>query len=195
MSGTAVALKNAGCALVGGHTCEAKELGVGLAVVGRMPGGVAAVLRKDALRQGDALVLTKPVGTGTLFAADMRAKARGPWVKAALRGMATSNGPSATILRDHGALACTDVTGFGLVGHLLEMCRGSNSFAAIDLEKVPLYDGALECLAMGITSSLQPANTRLRRAIANHDSVCSHRAYPLLFDPQTSGGLLGAMPK
>merc|ERR1712048_84655 len=83
------------------------------------------------------------------------------------------------------------------VGHLLEMCKASKVFVAVDIDAVPLYDGALECVGMGITSSLQPANTRLRRAIANHDAaqVRLHGAYPLLFDPQTSGGLLAALPK
>jgi len=195
MAGAASALREAGCALVGGHTCEAKELGLGMAVTGYMPGGSKAAMRKDALQAGDALLLTKPIGTGTLFAADMRAKARGPWVIDALQSMGTSNGAAASIVHEHGALACTDVTGFGLAGHLLEMCRGSKAFVALDLEKVPLYEGALDCLRMGITSSLQPANVRLRRAVANHDAVCGHASYPLLFDPQTSGGLLAAVPK
>lgn len=195
MSGAASALREAGCALVGGHTCEARELGLGLSVTGKMAGGAEETLRKDALREGDALILTKPIGTGTLFAADMRAKARGPWVAAALRSMSSSNGRAASIVRAHGASACTDVTGFGLVGHLLEMCRGSEATVALDLPRVPLLDGAMDCLAMGITSSLQPANTRLRRAVSNHDAVCKHAAYPLLFDPQTSGGLLAAVPK
>merc|ERR1712039_1090173 len=100
-------MRDAGCALAGGHTCEARELGLGLAVVGRMPGGTAAAMRKDALSQGDCLVITKPIGTGTLFAADMRAKARGPWVITALHSMATSNGPASQTLREHGARACT----------------------------------------------------------------------------------------
>jgi len=197
MSGAAVALKAAGCALVGGHTCEAKELGLGMAICGRLPGGGEQAMKKGGMKQGDVLVLTKPLGTGTLFAADMRAKARGPWIMAALESMCTPNSKPAGILRKHGAMACTDVTGFGLVGHLLEMCRGSESLVAVDIEKVPLYEGAQECVAMGITSSLQPANTRLRRAVANHDdtSVHKHPAYPLLFDPQTSGGLLAAVPK
>jgi len=77
------------------------------------------------------------------------------------------------------------------------MCRASEVFVAVDINAVPLYEGALDCLGMGITSSLQPANTRLRRAIANHDAkeIHGHVAYPLLFDPQTSGGLIAAVPK
>eukprot|EP00931_Biecheleriopsis_adriatica_P055737 TRINITY_DN33020_c0_g1_i1.p1 TRINITY_DN33020_c0_g1~~TRINITY_DN33020_c0_g1_i1.p1 ORF type:complete len:952 (-),score=188.51 TRINITY_DN33020_c0_g1_i1:44-2845(-) len=195
MSGAASALREVGCALVGGHTCEARELGLGFSITGRLPGGSSQALIKGALQEGDALILTKPLGTGTLFAADMRAKARGPWTAAALRSMATSNSRPSEVLRAHGAKACTDVTGFGLVGHLLEMCKGSGATASIDLQSVPLYEGALECLEMGIESSLQPANTRLRRAVANHEEIRTKVAYPLLFDPQTAGGLLAAVPQ
>ena len=120
MAGAASALKRAGCALVGGHTCESHELGLGFAISGRLPGGSSTAMTKVAMRPGDALVLTKPLGTGTLFAADMRAKARGPWIAAALRSMTASNKDAAAVLRSQGALACTDVTGFGLIGHLVD---------------------------------------------------------------------------
>lgn len=195
MSGAASALRDVGCALVGGHTCEARELGLGFSVTGRLPGGSKAALTKGALKPDDALILTKPIGTGTLFAADMRAKAHGPWIISALQSMATSNSKAAEVLREHGSSACTDVTGFGLVGHLLEMCKSSETCATIDLPNVPFYDGALECIRMGIASSLQPANTRLRRAVSNHEEVRGIEAYPLLFDPQTAGGLLAAVPR
>jgi len=194
MAGAAHALRQVGCALVGGHTSESRELGLGFAISGRLPGGSSTAMTKLALKPGNALILTKPLGTGTLFAADMRAKARGPWIAKALHSMATSNSGAADLLRGKGSRACTDITGFGLIGHLLEMCRQSGVQVVLDLAKIPLYDGALECLNMGIESSLQPANVRLRRAVANHDEVKAHPAYPLLFDPQTSGGLLAAVP-
>lgn len=194
MSGAASALRDVGCALVGGHTCEARELGLGFSIAGRLPGGSNAALTKAAMKPDDTLILTKPLGTGTLFAADMRAKARGPWIIPALRSMSTSNSKASEVLLAHGATACTDVTGFGLVGHMFEMCKSSKVEAAIHLPSVPLYEGALACLEMGIASSLQPANTRLRRAIMNHEEVRRLAAYPLLFDPQTSGGLLAAVP-
>ena len=120
MAGAASALKAVGCALVGGHTCESRELGLGFAIFGRLPGGSTTAMTKMSMRPGDVLILTKPLGTGTLFAADMRAKARGPWIAAALRSMALSNGPAAEMLRAQGAKACTDVTGFGLIGHLVD---------------------------------------------------------------------------
>ena len=92
-------------------------------------------------------------------------------------------------------MACTDVTGFGLIGHLLEMCTQSKVTVTLHLEQVPLYEGAKDCVEMGIESSLQKANLRLRRAVKTSDAVRSHPAYPLLFDPQTSGGLLASLPK
>ncbi|CAK9089316.1 unnamed protein product [Durusdinium trenchii] len=192
MAGASTALKSVGCALVGGHTCEARELGLGFAVTGQLEENA---MKKSSMKPGDALVLTKRLGTGTLFAADMRAKARGVWVAEALRRMASSNGPAAKILHGHGANACTDVTGFGLIGHLLEMCSQSQLEATVELSKVPLYEGALETMAMGIESSLQVANVRLRRAVKSTEEVRARAAYPLLFDPQTSGGLLASLPK
>ena len=97
--GVAAQVGEAGCALVGGHTCEAKECGLGFAVVGVLPQGAAA-LTKGGGRPGSVLVLTKPLGTGVLFAADMRAKARGPWIAAALSTMQKSTKTSSTFVND-----------------------------------------------------------------------------------------------
>lgn len=192
MAEASVALKSVGCALVGGHTCEAKELGLGFSVCGTSE---SSVMKKSLMKPGDALILTKPLGTGALFAGDMRAKARGPWIQQAVRSMATSNGKAAKILHSKGSVACTDVTGFGLIGHLFEMCSQSEMQVQIQLQKVPFYQGAIDCVEMGIESSLQVSNVRLRRAVKSQEQVRSHPAYPLLFDPQTAGGLLAAVPK
>jgi selenide, water dikinase len=90
--------------------------------------------------------------------------------------------------------AATDVTGFGLRGHLVEMVRASDVDVTIAIERVPLLEGARETVALGIFSSLQPQNVRLRRAIRELETVATHPVYPLLFDPQTAGGLLAAVP-
>lgn len=192
MAGAMVVLNDANAALVGGHTSEGAELALGFAV-----NGIAdreQILRKSGMREGDVLVLTKPLGTGTLFAADMQQKARGRWIEAALKSMIQSNRQAAEALYAHGATACTDVTGFGLLGHLVEMIKPSAVDVEIDLAALPLIDGALETVAMGILSSLQPANLRLRRAIANMEEAITSPVYPLVFDPQTSGGLLASLP-
>jgi selenide,water dikinase len=108
--------------------------------------------------------------------------------------MVQSSGPAAHILRRHGAHAATDITGFGLVGHLVEMVRASDVDVTLALTQVPVLAGARETVERGILSSLQPQNVRLRRAICNQASAASHPLYPLLFDPQTAGGLLAAVP-
>ena len=192
MTGANEMLREAGCALVGGHTSEGAELSLGFSVNGLIARD--AVLRKGGLLPGDALIITKPIGTGTLLAADMRGKAKARWVMGAIAHMVQSNKAGAAILEAHGAHAATDVTGFGLLGHLVEMVRASNVDALLDLTAVPLLDGVAETIGMGIFSSLQPQNVRLRRAIANIDVASKHPLYPALFDPQTAGGILAAVP-
>ena len=194
MSGAVEVLNEANCALVGGHTGEGRELALGFAVNGLADEDGASLMRKSGMRPGDALVLTKPIGTGTLFAAHARIKARGRWIDAALISMCQSNRLAAGCLRDHGATACTDLTGFGLLGHLVEMTRPSGVDAELDLSALPVLEGAEETSAAGILSSLQPANVRLRRALRSQQQAVSHPRYPLIFDPQTAGGLLASMP-
>ena len=192
MSGAVEVLNDAGCALVGGHTGEGRELALGFAVNGLVD--VDAALRKGGMRAGDVLVLTKPIGTGTLFAAHAKLATRGRWIDAALESMMQSNQAGAACLREHGATACTDLTGFGLLGHLVEMTRPSGVDAEIELAALPILDGAEETAAGGILSSLQPANLRLRRALRDQADWVNHPRYPLLFDPQTAGGLLASVP-
>jgi selenide, water dikinase len=192
MAGAAVVLREAGVALVGGHTSEGAELAMGFAVNGRV--NRARVLRKSGLRAGDRLILTKAIGTGTLFAADMRHRARGRWIAAATRSMTQSNRLAACCIERHGATACTDVTGFGLAGHLVEMLQASGTDAELSLATVPVLEGAEQTVALGIFSSLQPQNVRIRRAITAAPEALTHPRFPLLFDPQTSGGLLAGVP-
>lgn len=194
MSGAVSVLNEAGCALVGGHTGEGRELALGFAINGLVDENLAGVMTKGGLRLGDVLILTKPIGTGTLFAADMRRCARGRWIDAAIVSMVHSNRAAAQSLRRHEATACTDVTGFGLLGHLMEMTRASGVDATLRIEAVPLLEGAVETVAAGIFSSLQPQNLRLRRAIRDLERMARHPRFPLLFDPQTAGGLLAGVP-
>jgi selenide,water dikinase len=194
MSGAVEMLNDAGCALVGGHTGEGRELALGFAVNGLVDADMSSVTLKSGMRAGDVLMLTKPVGTGTLLAAHERLQARGRWIDAALASMCQSNRLGARCLREHGATACTDLTRFGLLGHLVEMTRPSGVDAELDLAALPVLEGAEETSAAGILSSLQPANVRLRRALRNQHEAVGHPRYPLLFDPQTAGGLLASIP-
>ena len=195
MSGAIEVLNEANCALVGGHTGEGKELALGFAVNGLVDENLAPVLRKSGMRPGDALILTKPIGTGTLFAAHAQLAARGRWIDAALVSMCQSNRLGAQCLREHGATACTDLTGFGLLGHLVEMTRPSGVDAELNLASLPVLEGAEQTSAAGILSSLQPANVRLRRALRNPQVAIGHPRYALIFDPQTAGGLLASVPQ
>jgi selenide,water dikinase len=194
MTGALEVLNEANCALVGGHTGEGKELALGFAVNGLIDDDPARILRKSGMKPGDVLILTKPIGTGTLFAAHARLAAKGRWIDAALQSMVVSNRLGAQCLFEHGATACTDLTGFGLLGHLVEMTRPSGVDAELNLSALPLLDGAEECVAAGIVSSLQSANVRLRRALRNQEAMIKHPRYPLIFDPQTAGGLLASVP-
>jgi selenide, water dikinase len=192
MSGALKVLGEAETALVGGHTSEGLELSLGFAINGFAD--PARILRKGGMRAGDRLILTKPIGTGTLFAADMRRKAKARWIEAALASMLQSNRLAADCLRRYGATACTDVTGFGLLGHLVEMVKPSGVDVSLDLDRLPLLEGAIETVRMGVFSSLQPQNLRLRRAVRDVESVAADERYPLIFDPQTAGGLLASVP-
>ena len=194
MTGAVEVLNAAGCALVGGHTGEGRELALGFAINGLIDEHMNGVMRKGGMQPGNVLLLTKPIGTGTLFAAHARHAAKGRWIDAALKSMVVSNQRGAQILRAHGATACTDLTGFGLLGHLVEMTRPSGVDAELQLSALPLLDGAVACVEAGIVSSLQPANVRLRRALRNAEAFAQDPRYPLLFDPQTAGGLLASVP-
>ncbi len=174
-----------GCALVGGHSAEAAEPALGFAVTGLAD--PAKLLRKAGLRPGDALVLTKPLGTGIVLAGHMRGLARAAWLQAAIASMRTSNATASLILREHGVVACTDVTGFGLAGHLLEMLRASHVGAVLWPDHVPALPGALELAGAGVESTLAPENRRLLRNAGPGAQTA------LLLDPQTSGGLLAGI--
>jgi selenide,water dikinase len=193
LSGAVKVLTQAQTSLVGGHTTEGAELGFGLSCNGLAHPD--QLLRKGGMQPGQMLILTKALGTGTLFAADMRRQAKGRWIDGAVESMLLSNQAAAGCLLQYGATACTDVTGFGLVGHLIEMIQASSNVAVeLKLEAIPVLVGAQETIQTGIISSLQSENLRASRYIANLDRVEHIPTYPLLFDPQTSGGLLAAIP-
>lgn len=186
-------LEREGVSLIGGHSSEGAELAVGLAVSGAVER--ESVLRKGALRPGDRLILTRPIGSGVLFAAAMRGQARGRAVAAALEAMQRSHAPALEILRRHGATALTDVTGFGLAGHLLEMLEAADLAAEIDLAAIPLFAQARPLAAAGVASTLLPENLKLGGDIAGPSGAPPDSlAMTLLFDPQTAGPLLAGVP-
>ena len=205
LAGVLAVLRDHNCALVGGHTSEGAELAVGLSAYGSVLPQRA--FPKGPLRQRGVLILTKALGTGAIMAADMRAKAAGSVVRGCIESMLQSNAAAAAVLGRFGVQACTDVTGFGLLGHLIEMIKYSKAgteseepalAAVLSLSALPLLPGAVECVASGITSSLHAENARCARALANPglglEAGCAE-PYLLMFDPQTSGGLLACVPE
>ncbi|WP_439101319.1 selenide, water dikinase SelD [Congregibacter sp.] len=179
-----------GCALNGGHSMQGSELQLGFAVNGVLAPG-DSLLPKRGAQPGDALLLTKSLGAGALFAAHMQGRADGRHVDDALHAMEQGNGVAAKIARDFQAHAVTDVTGFALAGHLLEMLDDTLA-AAIELEKLKAMAGALDAMAAGVFSTLHEPN---RQAVSARWTPPENLplAAELLFDPQTSGGLLLAL--
>ncbi len=187
LSGVRAALDPLGVSLVGGHSTSGEELFVGLAITGEASGGW---LPLDGLQPGQRLILSKPLGTGVVLAADMRGLARGAWVRATHAAMLRANASAAAVARAAGASACTDVSGFGLAGHLRELLRASGCTAALRLAALPALPGALALLARGVRSSYHAQNAEGRERLALDAALARDPAVELLFDPQTSGGLL-----
>ena len=185
LRGVLETLQLAGATLIGGHTAEGAEMSVGLSV-----NGIAAregALRKSGAQVGDRIILTKALGTGVLMAGDMLRVAKGRDVQAALDGMLQSHAAAADIFVDMAATACTDVTGFGLGGHLIEILEASAVSASIDTGVLPMLSGAAQLLADGHASTLHPANLA---------TIANHLIDPpdILADPQTAGGLVATLP-
>ncbi|MFM8524723.1 MAG: selenide, water dikinase SelD [Cyanobacteriota bacterium] len=198
LAGVRSVLDPLGATLIGGHTLEGRD-GAGLALALTVNGVVAAKRHwpKGPLQPGDGLILSRPIGTGVLFAGAMAGIADSRWIDQALAVMQQSQAPLVELLASHGCRACTDITGFGLLGHLLEMLQGTR--VRLDPTAVPALPGALELLEDGMASTLAPANAQALTQLGDHGPVCS--ATPLstarlglLIDPQTCGPLLAALP-
>lgn len=192
LDGVATELARFGALLLGGHTAEAPAPALGLTCIGLAE--PASLWTKSSLAPGQPLILTKPLGTGTLFAAAMRQAAQGRWLDTALDSMLATNQPAARLARTHGVTAATDITGFGLLGHLLEMLRPARLTASLHLDSLPALPGATETARLGHLSSLHPENARALESVTNAERFTHHPNLPLLCDPQTSGGLLLAPP-
>ncbi len=193
LSGVSIAIAPSKTFLVGGHTTEGPELALGFACNGWIDPD--QIWRKSGLQPGQSLILTKALGTGTLFAADMQRQAKGRWIESAIESMLQSNQNAADCLRAYRATACTDVTGFGLAGHLLEMVTASKVNVTLDLEAIERLPGAKDTLQKGLVSTLHERNKQSAIArIQTHTTHLSSPNFQALFDPQTSGGLLASIP-
>lgn len=188
LAGSLEELRRMGATLVGGHTIEGPQLTMGLTMLADQ--GTESPRTKGRLQVGDHLILSKPIGSGVLLAGNMRALCRAPWREALLDCMLAGNEIAAPLIESCDIQALTDVTGFGLAGHLLEMLRSSQVSAHVELRRIPYLPGAEDLVEQGIESTLAPANRDVEPEIIASQHVRQSSRYSLLFDPQTGGPLL-----
>ncbi len=181
-------LKEAGVVLLGGHSIEDKEIKYGLSVTGIVHPD--RILAKGNIRIGDCLVLTKPLGFGIINTAVKAAMVSAELAEKVTGLMATLNKQAAEIMINFDISGCTDVTGFGLLGHLAEMVCGSGAGARIDSGRLPVIAEALDFADMGLIPTVAYENREFRREMISIADSVPRAVQDVLFDPQTSGGLL-----
>ena len=188
-------MMEAGCTVIGGHSIRDEETKFGYSVTGVVH--PKKILTNAGAKAGDSLLFTKGIGTGVISTAIKKGKAESRWIDAAVRSMTALNKRAADVISGGNFIvnAMTDVTGFGLIGHLREMVLASEVSMYISSEKVPLLEGALECVRAGYI----PAGLRNNREFAEclveyDDDGIPEEVRALLFDPQTAGGLLISTP-
>ena len=192
LAGAMETLGQAGVALIGGHSIKDDEIKLGFAVTGTIDPAVAAAL--DSPRAGDVLVLTKPLGTGVLAFAEQIGRGNAAGLAAAAESMAALNRAAAEAMKAAGASACTDITGFGLFGHLLRMARQGKLTAQISADALPAFTGAVEALRDGVIPGAVERNREFVGAALEAAPGVDDAAIHLGCDAQTSGGLLIAIP-
>ncbi len=192
VAGAVSKITEAGAVLAGGHSVEDSEPKFGLSVVGLVH--PQRFWANGGARPGDVLVLTKPLGSGVLFNANLKNWVSAPAMQACIAALITLNKGAAEAMQGFEIHAATDITGFGLAGHALEMAKASDATLQIDVAALPIMDQALEMYRKGVTTGTNAFNQQL---VAKHTRL--EGQYPqwhqqILFDPQTSGGLLVALP-
>ena len=183
----------AGASLAGGHSVDDNEPKYGLAVTGIVHPD--KILTNSGAKEGDVLILTKPIGSGVLFNASRSKKLPYSELEAILPQIAALNKATIEIAVNFDIHACTDVTGFGIVGHILELAKGSGSQINLSYKDIPFYPNALEMYMKGETTGSNKANRKLSEGFLKIDKRLSEKEEELLFDPQTSGGLLLSLPE
>jgi selenide, water dikinase len=183
-------MMEAKCAVIGGHSVRDPEIKFGYAVTGSIH--PERVWTNAAAHAGDRLILTKALGTGVISTAIKRGEAKPSWIEAATRSMTTLNAKAAEItingkFRVH---AATDITGFGLIGHLREVAQGSGVSVRIRADRIPLLEGALDCVRSGFVPGGLNANRDFAECVVGYEGNIPAEIKTMLFDPQTAGGLL-----
>ncbi|BBO84329.1 selenide, water dikinase [Desulfosarcina ovata subsp. sediminis] len=180
-------IREAGAVLLGGHSVEDDEFKYGLSVTGFIH--PREILTKQGMHAGDRLVITKPLGTGIVNTAIKGNLASQAMIDEVTTIMATLNRTAAMVMRQYPVHACTDITGFGLIGHLAEMLQGSAVGLRIDTGRLPVIDAALEFAAMGLVPGGAYKNRSFREAMVAMNEGIDPAIGDILYDPQTSGGL------
>ena len=174
--------------VIGGHSVDDAEMKFGYAVTGTIDPN--KVVRNSGARPGDVLILTKPIGTGAINTAVKRGAARESTVDAAIKAMTTSAAAASKAMREAGASACTDITGFGLLGHAYEMAKGSGATLFLESETVPLLPDVIQLIKQGMLTRGDRNNREYVGDTVRIDPMVSMAMQSALFDPQTAGGLL-----
>ena len=187
-------MMEAGCTVIGGHSIRDPEIKFGYAVTGLVH--PAHIFTNAGAKPGDVLLFTKALGTGVISTAIKKQKAEARWIEAATASMTTLNRAALEALLAHGieVHAMTDVTGFGLIGHAREMALGSGVSLEIHSAQAPLLDGARECVRAGHIPGGLNANRDFAECVVEYGEAVDDELRTLLFDPQTAGGLLVAVP-
>ena len=180
----------AGCTVIGGHSIRDEETKFGYAVTGLIH--PKKILANGGAQPGDALILTKPLGTGVISTAIKKGVADQAWIDAAVQSMTTLNKQAAELIadREYQVHAMTDVTGFGLIGHAREMALASNVALQLFTKNIAILPGALECIRAGHIPGGLKANREFAECVVGYEAAISEEVKTLLFDPQTAGGLL-----
>jgi selenide, water dikinase len=180
----------AGCTVIGGHSIRDEETKFGYAVTGLIH--PRKVLANTGAKPGDALILTKALGTGVISTAIKKGKAEPAWIEAAVRSMTTLNKRAAEVIQqgDFPIHAMTDITGFGLIGHAREMALPSNVTLQLFSKDIPVLPGALECIRAGYIPGGLKNNRDFTECFVGYEAPLSDELKTVLFDPQTAGGLL-----
>jgi selenide, water dikinase len=178
----------AGCSVIGGHSVRDEEMKFGYSVTGLID--PARVLTNGGAKPGDRLIFTKALGTGVISTAIKKQAAKPEWIEAAVTSMTTLNKKAAEVAGQFAVHAMTDVTGFGLVGHAREIALASNASLRLHANRIPLLEGALECVRAGHIPGGLKANREFAECVVGYEDGIGEDVKTILFDPQTAGGLL-----
>ncbi len=181
-------MMEAGCTVIGGHSIRDDETKFGYAVTGVVDPG--RVLTNGGAQAGDRLIFTKALGTGVISTAIKKGVAKQEWIDAAVGSMTTLNWAAAEVIAQFAVHGLTDVTGFGMIGHAREVALASKVSLRLDARRIPLLEGALECVRAGHIPGGLKANREFAECVVGYEHGISEEMKTMLFDPQTAGGLL-----